>query len=79
MINYVVFKLDDPVDVYKNKKTVEVRERTFTGTIESSLFDALAGNNFPHELTLQLTELFAYTLDFSIDIQTQRDINPGSL
>lgn len=64
LIDYVVFKLDDPIDVYKGKKMVEVRERTFTGIIESSLFDALAGNNFPHELALKLTELYAYTLDF---------------
>lgn len=64
LIDYVVFKLDDPVDVYKGIKMVEVRKKTFTGIIGSSLSVALAESNFPHQLALNLTELYAYTLDF---------------
>ena len=64
LIDYVVFKLDDPVNVFKGKKNVQIKKRTATGIIESSLFDALEGNNFSHELTFKLTELYAYILDF---------------
>jgi murein DD-endopeptidase MepM/ murein hydrolase activator NlpD len=64
LIDYVVFKLDNPVNVFKGKNSFEIKKRTVTGIIESSLFDALTGNNFPHELAFKLTELYAYILDF---------------
>jgi len=64
LIDYVVFKLDNPVNVFKGKNSFEIKRRTVTGIIESSLFDALTGNNFSHKLALKLTELYAYILDF---------------
>jgi len=63
-VEYVVFKLDDPVTVFKKAKQIEIRKKSVTGRIESSLFDALAGNNLQHELVFRLTELYAYILDF---------------
>ncbi len=63
LIDYVVFKLGDPVDVYKGKKKVDIKKRIASGKIESSLFDALADEKFTHELTLKLSELYAYVID----------------
>ena len=64
LIDYVVFKLSAPVDVFKGKKNVEIKERTIAGEIESSLFGALSGNNFQNGLALKITELYEDILDF---------------
>ena len=64
LIDYVVFKLDAPVDVFKRKNNFEIKMKTVMGIIRSSLFDALSGNDFSHELAFKLSEIYAYILDF---------------
>ncbi len=64
LTEYVVFKLDEPVDVYLGEKHVEIVEKTVSGTIESTLFDALSANPLSYELAHRVTELFAYQIDF---------------
>lgn len=63
LIDYVVFKLDDPVNVFRKKNRFEIHKTEAAGVIETSLIDALSGAHFPRELAVQLTDLYAYILD----------------
>ncbi len=63
-LDYVVFKLDDPIDVYKGERQFALKQKTFSGVIVSTLFEALYGNPLSYELARKITELFAYQIDF---------------
>lgn len=62
--NYVVFVLQDSVHVHKGEKEVETRRRLLSGTIETSLWNAMAGQHGNPLLSLDLSEIFAWTIDF---------------
>lgn len=64
LVNYVVYELCDSMRVYTGRKTVETRERTFEGEINSSLYVTLQEGGAPTELALQLASLYAWTIDF---------------
>lgn len=64
LVNYVVYELQDSMRVYKGKKPVELRENTFEGVIESSLYLTLDQGGVNPELALQLASLYAWTIDF---------------
>ncbi len=64
MVNYIVYELCDSMRVYKGLKSVETRERTFEGEINSSLYVTLDQGGAPTELALQLASLYAWTIDF---------------
>lgn len=63
-INYVVYELQDSMRVYRGQKPVELRERSFEGSIESSLYVTLSEGGVNPELALQLASLYAWTIDF---------------
>jgi murein DD-endopeptidase MepM/ murein hydrolase activator NlpD len=62
--NYVVFDLIDSVHAHTGKKEIEVRERTTSGIITSSLWNAMVSNNTDPNLANDLSEIFAWTIDF---------------
>ncbi len=51
-------------NVYKDKKEVKIVEKSGSGVIESSLWNAMAGNNLPTMLSLELSDMYAWTVDF---------------
>lgn len=63
-VDYVVFDLGKNVNVYKDSKTAKIRPRTAEGIIESSLSSAFASRGINHALAGQLSEIYAWTLDF---------------
>ncbi len=63
-IDYVVFKLCDSMDVCHGKKAVEIRTRTVSGTIESSLWKTLIEQELDYDLAIKLSELYAWVIDF---------------
>lgn len=63
-VDYVVFKLENPVDVYSGGKEVETRAGAAAGIIESSLWKTLRRQNLSHELATRLSELYAWSIDF---------------
>ncbi|MDM8517262.1 peptidoglycan DD-metalloendopeptidase family protein [Desulfobacterales bacterium HSG16] len=65
-VDYVVFDMDDTkaVDVYNGRKDVEIRNRKIAGVIDSSLWNALKGEQHRYELAVKLAELYAWTIDF---------------
>ena len=53
-----------PICVYKGEKEVEKRLQTTHGEIESSLWNAIAGNGLNPMLALRLNDIFQWTIDF---------------
>src|SRR5690349_22091153 len=54
-------------DVLENP--LEVRTRTASATIESSLFQAASDTNLADRVAFDLAEIFQYDIDFVLDIQ----------
>lgn len=60
----VVLHLADSVHVEKQLKDIIHKERAAEAVIESSLWNAMVGNNLPIELALELSDIYAWTIDF---------------
>ncbi|MBW1698573.1 MAG: peptidoglycan DD-metalloendopeptidase family protein [Deltaproteobacteria bacterium] len=63
-INYVVYDLNHPADVYPGEKTVDVKIRATAGVIHSSLYNAVYQMGFGYEMVERLSDLYAWTIDF---------------
>lgn len=62
--DYVVFSLADSLAVWEGQKPTEKQLRLVKGTITSSLYEALQDANAPAELALDLSSIYAWTIDF---------------
>lgn len=60
----VVLHLTDSMHVERHEKPTIHRDRTAEVTIESSLWNAMVVNDLPVELALELSEIYAWTIDF---------------
>ncbi len=63
-IDYVVYDLNDSIDITVGQKEVRHVEKTATGIITSSLWNAMAENNVSPMLSLKLSDIYAWTVDF---------------
>ena len=63
-IDFVVFDLRDSINVYVDARPVEIRIQTAAGTINSSLSLAMEQQRTNSQLALDLSEVFAWTIDF---------------
>ncbi|MBD0851407.1 peptidoglycan DD-metalloendopeptidase family protein [Maribacter arenosus] len=63
-INYTVVDLRDSVVAYKNKKEVKYVEREASGIIETSLSEAILEQGIDYNVTNNLSEIYAWTIDF---------------
>jgi murein DD-endopeptidase MepM/ murein hydrolase activator NlpD len=63
-LEYVVFDLHDDMKVYKGEKEVEKVNRSIKGTIESSLWNAMVVAKGNPLLTMKLSEIYQWTIDF---------------
>lgn len=63
-VHYVLFDLRDSIEVRRGEKAVETKERTASGTIESSLFESLSKRSISPLVALELSEIYAWTIDF---------------
>lgn len=59
-----VLHLTDSMHAEHHKKPLRYESRSAVVGIESSLWNAMAGNNLPVELALDLSEIYAWTIDF---------------
>lgn len=59
-----VFHLTDSVYVEHIEKNITTVPRQAEVVIESSLWNAMTGNRLPVELALELSEIYAWTIDF---------------
>jgi len=62
--SYVVFDLRDSVHMHKGEKEIEIRTKTTAGVISSSLWNAMVENETNPNLTNELSEIYAWTIDF---------------
>ncbi|QNR26020.1 peptidoglycan DD-metalloendopeptidase family protein [Croceimicrobium hydrocarbonivorans] len=63
-IDYVVFDLRDTGNVYLGAEDVEVREKSISGVIESSLYESLLDQGGSPALAVELSKVYAWTIDF---------------
>ena len=63
-IHFVIFDLRDGIKVYRGEKEMEIRIRTASGEIKSSLWNAIIDNNMSPALVMELSQIYAWTIDF---------------
>ncbi|MFH2094162.1 MAG: peptidoglycan DD-metalloendopeptidase family protein [Bacteroidota bacterium] len=63
-IDYLVFDFTDSVNVYTKVKKLEAIRKQASGEIESSLWNAMAGNDLDPMLSIELSEIYAWSIDF---------------
>lgn len=61
---YVVFDLRDSLRIYKGQKEVKKRTKFVQGTVNSSLYVDLKKQNADPILAIELSEIYAWTIDF---------------
>ena len=62
--SFVVFDLRDSLDLYLGKKEVNLRLRQVSGEIKSSLWNAMSEMNVNPILSIELSEVYAWSIDF---------------
>ncbi|PCJ95386.1 MAG: peptidase M23 [Flavobacteriaceae bacterium] len=63
-INYTVIDLRDSVRVYKKRKKVKYVTKEASGIIETSLSEAILDQGIDYNITNDLSEIYAWTIDF---------------
>ena len=63
-INYTVVDLRDSVKAYKEKRDVKYVQREASGVIETSLSEAILAQGIDYNITNNLSEVYAWTIDF---------------
>ena len=67
LLNYVVidFSNFDSISAYNQKKPFKIVNKTTSGVITSSLSETMDENGLPWELINQLSDVYAWTIDFT--------------
>lgn len=63
-IDYVVYQLFDSLDIYTAQKEVKHQLRSSSGVVTTSLWNTMKDNNLDPMLALELSDIFAWTIDF---------------
>ncbi len=63
-LEYIVFDLRDSIQVYKKKRPIKTEIKTAYGKINSSLYKTLQDANISPVLAIELSNIFAWTIDF---------------
>lgn len=63
-IEYIVYQLDSNLNIEKGEKEVNTREKSIAGTINSSLYLTLQELKASPALAVELSEIFAWSIDF---------------
>lgn len=63
-IDFVVYDLQDSLRVYEGKKDVTIKEKTAAGVIDNSLYMTTQENNLSPLLPVELSEIYAWAIDF---------------
>ena len=63
-VNYIVFAFEDSLKIYTGKKPIETKRKTIAAVINHSLYTAMLKNEASPELVLELSEVFAWQIDF---------------
>ncbi|MCK3685798.1 M23 family metallopeptidase [Maribellus sp. YY47] len=63
-VDYTIFELFDTLGIYQSQKDVVTRRTVARGEVKSSLWNAMIDNNQDPMLALELSDIFAWTIDF---------------
>jgi murein DD-endopeptidase MepM/ murein hydrolase activator NlpD len=63
-IDYVIFSLTDSLNSFTGQREVEIVQKTAWGVINSSLWNTMVNNNLNPILAIELSEIFAWSIDF---------------
>lgn len=63
-VEAVVFDVQDSLHVERQVKEIEREVKSASVVIESSLWNAMAGNDLPVQLALDLSDIYQWTIDF---------------
>ena len=63
-LEYLAFQFTDSVDVWAGQKAVDTVRSFFAASIESSLWNSMVGNNANPMLAIELSEIYAWSIDF---------------
>ena len=63
-INYAVFQLHDSIAVWNGQKKIDTVREVAHGTITSSLWNSMKDNGYDINLSIRLSEIYAWTIDF---------------
>ena len=63
-VDYVVFNIQDSVHIFTGKKDIEKRTRYTEGEVTSSLYVDLQRSGADPVLAIELSEIYAWTIDF---------------
>ena len=63
-VDFVVFDLNDSLNVYASQKEVSIRENQKSATINHSLYVSLMESEASPELAIKLSQIFAWQIDF---------------
>lgn len=61
---YIVYELFDSLKIYRGEKEIQTQLCTAQGVVESSLWNAMVGTGQDPMLALELSKIFAWTIDF---------------
>ncbi len=61
---FIVVDMRDSLRIYKGEKEVEMRVRSASGTIHGSLWETMQRNKLSPALVMELSQIFAWTIDF---------------
>jgi murein DD-endopeptidase MepM/ murein hydrolase activator NlpD len=59
-----IFSFNDSLNITPYRKQIKSEIKYASGTIETSMWDAMIGGGLPVSLAMQLSEIFAWTVDF---------------
>jgi murein DD-endopeptidase MepM/ murein hydrolase activator NlpD len=62
--NYVLYQLTESVYAVRGQKEIIVKTDTLSGTINSSLWNAIADDGQDPSLSISLSEIYSWTIDF---------------
>ncbi len=62
--DYVVYSLNNPITVERKSKPIIEEEKVASAEISSSLWNAITGQGLTPSLAMELSEIFAWTVDF---------------
>lgn len=63
-VNYVVYDLQDTMDIYLGQRPIDLEEREASGIITSSLYETLMQQDLSPALAMELSDIYAWTIDF---------------
>lgn len=62
--SYIVYDLRDTLQIFSGEKEIDIKIKTTSGIINSSLWNAIKNNKTDPNLANELSEIYAWTIDF---------------